>query len=105
MAPAKRTATPGAEQTAAARQPADALSLRVIVEQIQPEVDAGRFPIKRTVGESVHVTAKIFADGHDVIVAVLRDRQAITARWRETPMTMSTPGTDEWTASFDVSAV
>src|SRR6266705_379192 len=47
---------------------------RVVIEHIVPEVDAGRFPIKRAVGESVDVTADIFADGHDVIVAVLRDR-------------------------------
>ena len=47
---------------------------RVVIEHIVPEVDAGRFPIKRAVGESVDVTADIFANGHDVILAVLRDR-------------------------------
>ncbi|HEY7169607.1 MAG TPA: alpha-1,4-glucan--maltose-1-phosphate maltosyltransferase [Vicinamibacterales bacterium] len=56
------------------RPRADALARRVIVEHIRPNVDDGRFPIKRTVGETVTVTADIFADGHDVIVAVLRDR-------------------------------
>ena len=45
--------------------PADALR-RVIVERVQPEIDGGRFPIKRTPGESVNVTADIFADGHDL---------------------------------------
>src|SRR5436190_6412203 len=111
MTPAKPTATPGAEQAAAARQPADALSLRVVVEHIQPEVDAGRFPIKRTIGESVDVTAKIFTDGHDVVVAFLRDRhhdvgsRISSAPWRETAMTMVAPGTDEWSASFDVFAI
>src|ERR1700756_3852578 len=48
---------------------------RVVVEHIRPEIDGGRFPIKRTVGESVDVTATIFADGHDVLVALLRDRR------------------------------
>src|SRR5258705_11499250 len=53
---------------------AESLSHRVVIEEIQPDIDGGRFPIKRTVGESVDVTATIFADGHDVIAAVLRDR-------------------------------
>src|SRR6476646_1389942 len=47
---------------------------RVIIEHIRPSIDGGRFPIKRTVGERVEVHADIFADGHDVIVAMLRDR-------------------------------
>jgi starch synthase (maltosyl-transferring) len=105
-----------------------ALGKRVVIERIAPDVDNGRFPIKRTVGESIIVTADIFADGHDVVVAVLRDRRgsglgigesgfdhrqipspesripSATAAWRETPMTLASPGTDEWTAEFDVEA-
>jgi starch synthase (maltosyl-transferring) len=107
----------------------EALSRRVVIEDIQPEVDGGRFPIKRTIGEVVDVTATIFADGHDVLVAMLRDRHEpgignrepgieterseripnpesrIPSRsipWRETPMTMVAPGIDRWTARFDV---
>jgi len=103
----------------------DALSRRVIVERIEPEIDGGRFAIKRAIGETVDVTATIFADGHDVVVAVLRDRhvrglgigdwglgakeaEAIPSRasdWRETAMTMAAPGTDRWTARFDVTAI
>ena len=52
---------------------------RVIVEHVRPEIDGGRFPIKRTIGERVHVTADIFADGHDVVVAVVRDRPRLNA--------------------------
>jgi starch synthase (maltosyl-transferring) len=109
---------------------------RVVIERIAPDVDNGRFPIKRTVGESIIVTADIFADGHDVVCAVLRDRAerpggqerleglerqdgktrtslpallalpALPAQqWHETPMALASPGTDEWTAEFDVEAV
>src|SRR5207248_11164379 len=56
------------------RPPLDRLAQRTIIEHIRPSVDNGRFPIKRTPGEAVVVRADIFADGHDVIVAVLRDR-------------------------------
>ena len=47
---------------------------RVVVEQVQPEIDAGRFPIKRTPGEPVEVTVVVHADGHDVLAGVLRHR-------------------------------
>ena len=61
----------------AARHPVEVpaeYTQRVVVERIEPEVDAGRFAIKRTIGERVDVAADIFADGHDVVVAMLRDR-------------------------------
>ena len=86
----------------------DALARRVVVERIRPAIDNGRWPIKRTGGESVQVWADIFADGHDVVAAVVRDRglastdNAATGGWRETPMTLNAPGTDEWTAVFTV---
>lgn len=69
-----------------------------------PEVDGGRFAIKRTVGEWVRVTAWIHADGHDRLAAVLRYR-ALPASgqpgaWLERPMTPL--GNDEWLAGFDV---
>src|SRR5436190_18377374 len=115
MVRGKPTATPGAEQTAEAQQPpsrsavSDDVSRRVVVEHIRPEVDGGRFPIKRSIGEAVEVTARIFADGHEVLVAVLRHRHSqgliTSAKWRETPMTMTAPGTDEWRSSFDVDVI
>src|SRR4051812_31773831 len=104
-----------AKAPAAATQPGtvslpDALARRVVVERMQPEIDHGRFPIKRTPGETVDVTATIFADGHDVLVAMLSDRGAsagaapsadrIGTEWRETPMTLEAPGTDRWRARF-----
>lgn len=48
-----------------------ALRRRVIVEGLHPEVDAGRFPIKRSAGEDVIVEADIFTDGHDSLAAAL----------------------------------
>ena len=52
---------------------------RVIVERVWPEIDGGRFPVKRTVGERVIVSADIFADGHDVLAGVVKYRRAPTA--------------------------
>jgi starch synthase (maltosyl-transferring) len=84
---------------------------RVVIDEIRPVIDGGRFPIKRTPGEYVDVTAFLFADGHDVVVAVLRDRPApreeaeTNAGWRETPLVLANPGADQWSGRFDVSAI
>src|SRR5437899_12287430 len=56
---------------------------RVVIERVRTDVDGGRFPIKRTPGESIDVVATIFADGHDVIAAVLRDRHIVNAELAE----------------------
>src|SRR5438093_13400546 len=58
----------------------DHLARRVVIDNVRPRVDGGRYPIKRTVGESVEVIADIFADGHDVVVARLRRRKATAER-------------------------
>ena len=47
---------------------------RVVVERVWPEIDGGRFPIKRSVGERVTVSADIFADGHDLLAGVVKYR-------------------------------
>ena len=53
---------------------------RVVIERVDPEVDAGRFPIKRCVGDSVRVRADIFVDGHDQMGVRLLYRRF----WQET---------------------
>jgi starch synthase (maltosyl-transferring) len=76
---------------------------RVIIESVDPEIDEGRFPIKRTIGEEVTVGADIFADGHEVLAAVLRYRDSEGAEWAEAPMTMQAYGNDRWIGRFRVS--
>jgi starch synthase (maltosyl-transferring) len=72
----------------------------VIIESVHPEVDGGLFPIKRTVDETVIVSADIFAEGHDVVKAVLKHRESGVATWSEVPMTPD--WNDRWTGSFIV---
>jgi starch synthase (maltosyl-transferring) len=76
---------------------------RVVVEGVLPQVDGGRFPIKRTVGEEVVVTADIFADGHDVLAAALLFRKAGDREWREVPMALVE--NDRWTGRFVVDSL
>src|SRR5688572_10519110 len=99
---------------------------RVVIERLRPEIDAGRFPVKRAIGEEVSITVDMFADGHDLLAGVLkhrhvsRDRRggpslaavarakaagppgssAPSAPWTEVPL--DSLGNDSWGASFTV---
>ena len=66
----------------------DAVGTRrsIVIERIAPELDGGRHPVKRVVGDQLLVTADIFADGHDLIDAVLLLRADDEEDWREAPM-------------------
>jgi starch synthase (maltosyl-transferring) len=73
---------------------------RVVIEGVQPEVDAGLFPAKRVAGDSVVVEADIFADGHDVLSAVVLYRHATEKKFREVRM-LPMPN-DRWRAELTV---
>jgi starch synthase (maltosyl-transferring) len=73
---------------------------RVVIEHLRPEVDAGRFPVKRSVGQSVEVRVAMFADGHDRLAGVLRHRHVERDDWSETPLRPEP--NDLWTAGFEV---
>ncbi len=68
-----------------------------------PQVDGGRFPVKRIVGETVTVEAALFADGHDPVRGVLRVRHGSDRDWTEIPLRPLE--NDRWTGSFTVSKV
>jgi starch synthase (maltosyl-transferring) len=70
----------------------------VVIEAVDPEVDAGRFPAKRIVGDSVAVSAVIYTEGHDRLAAVLRHRRRGETAFREEPM--EALANDRWQASF-----
>jgi starch synthase (maltosyl-transferring) len=71
---------------------------RVVIEGVRPEVDCGRFPIKRTIGESVTVEADAFTDGHDTITCVLLYRKESESGWTE--VAMAPLVNDRWRAEF-----
>ncbi len=73
---------------------------RVIIENVHPEIDGGRFAVKRTAGEQVLVTADIFTDGHDALSACVLFRRSGESSWHETPMQAEV--NDAWHASFEV---
>jgi len=74
--------------------------VRAVIEGIQPQVDAGRFAIKRTVGDRVTVEADVFTDGHDKVAADLLYRCAEDDEWQREPM--QTLDNDRWRARFSL---
>jgi starch synthase (maltosyl-transferring) len=76
---------------------------RVIIEGVTPEIEEGRFPIKRIIGEETVVEADILADGHDAISSTLLYRKEDDEKWTEVPMVPL--GNDRWRASFKVEAL
>ncbi len=73
---------------------------RVVIEGVQPQVDGGRFPIKRSVGERVLVEADVFADGHDLLDAVVLYRHDDDPDWQET--LLKPLANDRWRGEFTV---
>lgn len=74
---------------------------RVVIEGITPQIEGGRYPAKRRVGDVVHIGADIYKDGHDRVAARVFYRHAAERRWREAPLTYDF-NPDRWTGSFVV---
>ncbi|HUF51383.1 MAG TPA: maltotransferase domain-containing protein, partial [Longimicrobiales bacterium] len=73
---------------------------RIIISGVQPEIDAGRFPCKRVLGDDAVVEADIFTDGHEALSARLLWRHEKERRWQHTPFEAF--GNDRWRASFPI---
>ncbi|MDR0786512.1 MAG: alpha-1,4-glucan--maltose-1-phosphate maltosyltransferase [Gemmatimonadota bacterium] len=70
----------------------------VVIERVYPELDCGRYAVKREVGDSLKVTADIFKEGHDVIAAAIRYRPEDEEAWSEARMRFV--DNDRWGGSF-----
>src|SRR6476646_7014366 len=73
---------------------------RIQIEAVWPQIDCGRYPVKRSVGDTVEVWATIFRDGHEALGAAVLVREPGATDWQETPL--EAVGNDRWTGSFDV---
>jgi len=70
----------------------------IVIENVWPALDCGRYAVKREVGDRFDVWADIFKDGHDEIAAVLRYRRVGDDPWVETEMAFV--DNDRWSGSF-----
>lgn len=72
----------------------------IIIERVLPELDGGRYPVKREVGDRLEVTADIFRDGHEKIAAYLKYRPSDASEWSEVEMHFV--DNDRWGGAFDL---
>jgi starch synthase (maltosyl-transferring) len=105
--PARPSAQPAAARPAKdgnARRARTPAPPRIVILEPGPVLDCGRFAPKRTVGEAVDVRATIFADGHDVLKAVVRWKAPGRRRWSEAPIQHVDKHVDgdTWMGSFPV---
>jgi starch synthase (maltosyl-transferring) len=101
MATAKNRRPTPTRKTAGARgdlPPAADLKRTVVIENVAPTVDGGRYPLKREVGAVLEVRADIFKEGHEVLVAFLLYRRLDDPTWHEAPMRHV--DNDGWAGSF-----
>lgn len=73
---------------------------RVVIEDVRPQIDGGRFPVKRATGEKVVVTADIFSDGHDTVCARVLFKGPKDRSWKESALQFVQ--NDLWTGEFTV---
>jgi starch synthase (maltosyl-transferring) len=71
----------------------------IVIERVRPEIDAGRFPAKRVLGEACVVSADIFKDGHDQLAARVRYRGPGEGEWSYVAMPYDNDA-DRWAGAF-----
>ena len=72
----------------------------IVIERIYPELDSGRYPVKRVVGDRLDVWADIFRDGHDILAATLLYRPEYDPVWSVAPMHLF--DNDRWAGAVEL---
>jgi starch synthase (maltosyl-transferring) len=72
----------------------------IAIEDVQPELDGGHWPIKRVVGDTIEVSADVFKEGHDILQARVVYQQVGQTQWQEQPMRPTE--NDRWVGTFSV---
>jgi starch synthase (maltosyl-transferring) len=75
---------------------------RIVISEVEPQVDCGRWPAKACIGDRVPVAATIVRDGHEPLRAVVRHRRP-RGRWREEPL--EALGNDRFAGAFGVDTI
>jgi len=73
-------------------------SARVVIENVSPDIDEGRFAAKCILGDPVVVEADVFSDGHPTLSVRLLWRTADAADWNT--LRMRSLGNDRWRGEF-----
>ena len=74
----------------------------ILIENVQPQLEGGRYPVKRVVGDLVRVTADVLKEGHDDLAVVLRWRQLTPQASEPKEAPLRPLGNDAWEGQFPV---
>lgn len=69
----------------------------VVISNLKPRIEDGRYPVKRIAGESIEISADVFKDGHDVLTAILLGKKVGEAMWKA--YRMEELENDRWAAT------
>ena len=75
----------------------------IVIENVEPELACGRYPVKREIGDWLVVAADIFREGHDLLAAALLFLPPGEHDWRE--VALRPEGNDRWTGSFPLDRI
>ncbi|HEX6534228.1 MAG TPA: alpha-1,4-glucan--maltose-1-phosphate maltosyltransferase [Gemmatimonadaceae bacterium] len=98
--PQQRTARKRSSQRASSSRTLPHLA----IECVAPQLDCGRFAVKRVLGDSFEVSADIFKDGHDQLAARVRYRPPGESEWRIAPMAYDY-ASDRWAGGFPLDRI
>jgi starch synthase (maltosyl-transferring) len=77
---------------------------QLVIENVTPKLDGGRYPIKRVIGSVLEVSADIFKDGHDLIAARILYRRPGETEFRAAPFNYRFDP-DRWHGTFKVDQI
>lgn len=75
----------------------------LVIENIEPMIDGGKFMLKREPGDTVTLTADIFRHSHEKYDAAILYRHADKKKWEQEPMHFV--DNDKWEGSFTVKSI
>lgn len=71
---------------------------RVVITNIEPQVNNGSYPVKAIVEQPVCISASVFCDGHDILGAQVSIKHEREKLWQQLPL--QPKGNDHWEAGF-----
>jgi len=80
-------------------------SRSIVIQNVTPCLDDGRYAVKRVLGDSLEISAEIFREGHDKLKAMILYRREQDKLWKEAPMTEQNFGLATWTGSIQFSVI
>ena len=86
-----KTSTSAPTETTSPKRPTAhpqrvSMTRRIVIADVRPHVENGRYPVRRLVGDTIPVSADVLCDGGATLRACILYRPQGESRWRPAPM-------------------